>query len=52
VKVKTHYENVAGAYPVKRERESVKPDGDLREAAVKQGAVIVRPKQPEKAGEE
>jgi len=50
--VNRHYECIPGAYPIQRTHESVIPDGDLREAAVKQGAVIVRPKQPEKAGEE
>jgi hypothetical protein len=52
VKVTTHYEDAEGAWPVKRSRESITPDGNLREAAVKQGAVIVEPKQPGKEGEE
>jgi hypothetical protein len=51
VRVKTHYENVPSAYPPQRSREAVKPEGDLRDAADKQGAVIVEP-EPKKAGEE
>ena len=46
-----HYEDVPGVWPDRRSRETVIPDGDLRDAVLKQGAAVVEP-ESEKAGEE
>jgi hypothetical protein len=52
MKVRRHYENVPGAYAIRRSRETTQPDGDLRKAASKQGAVVVEPQdeEPKKEG--